>query len=99
MVTFFAILKCKPGKEQELERLQRELSKLSHDEEPGLVVYDFIRHKDQPGVYAVYARFKDQAAFDEHMKAPSHDKYVPPIFDCLEGGAGGMELAFYDWVG
>lgn len=99
MVTFFAILKCKPGREQELERLQRELSELSHAEEPGLAVYDFIRHKDQPGVYAVYARFKDQAAFDEHMKAPSHDKYVPPIFDCLEGGAGGMQLAFYDWVG
>lgn len=99
MVTFFATLKVKPGKEQEFERLQQELSELSHAEEPDLLVYDVIRHKDRPGLYAVYARFKDQAAFDFHMKAPAHEQFVPPIFACLDGGAEGMELAFYDWVG
>jgi hypothetical protein len=47
----------------------------------------------------VYARFKDAAAFEYHQKTPFHDRLVPPILDCLEGGAAGMDLHFYDWVG
>ena len=34
-------------------------------------MYDFIRHRTEPRTYVVYARFKSQAAFDAHMKAPS----------------------------
>jgi quinol monooxygenase YgiN len=99
MTVFFAALKVKPGKEREFERLQQELSKLTHDAEPDTVVYDVVRHRDRPGLYAVYARFKDAAAFEYHQKTPFHDRLVPPILDCLEGGAAGMDLAFYDWVG
>ena len=99
MTVFFAGLKVKPDKVAEFERLQRELSKLTHDGEPDTLVYDVIRHRDKPGLYAVYARFKDEKAFEFHQKTPFHDRLVPPILDCLEGGAAGMDLAFYDWVG
>ena len=99
MTVFFATLKVKPGKEQQFERLQRELSSLTHDSEPDTVVYDVIRSRDQPGRYAVYARFKDEAAFQHHQITPFHDRLVPPIVDCLDGGAAGMDLAFYDLVG
>lgn len=99
MTIFFALLKVKPGKEQEFERLQQELSKLTHDSEPDTIVYDVIRHREKPGIYAVYARFKDEAAFQYHQTTPFHDRLVPPIVDCLDGGAAGMTLDFYDFVG
>jgi quinol monooxygenase YgiN len=99
MKTFFALLKVKPGKEAEFERLQQELSKLTHDSEPDTIVYDVIRSTDQQGLYAVYARFRDEAAFEYHQKTPFHDRLVPPIFECLDGGADGMDLKFYDFVG
>lgn len=99
MKVFFALLKVKTGREQEFERLQRELSRLTHEGEPGTIVYDVVRHDEQPGKYAVYARFKDEAAFQQHQTSTFHDRLVPPIVDCLDGGAAGMELTFYDWVG
>ena len=93
-VTFIATLIVKPGQEAEFERLQKELSEDSHRTEPGLIVYDVIKHREKPQTYVVYARFRDQAAFDEHMGAPSHDRMVPPILACL---AQDMDLQFYDW--
>jgi quinol monooxygenase YgiN len=99
MTVFFAILRVKKGKEQEFERLQRELSQLTHDSEPDTIVYDVVRRRDRPAEYAVYARFRDEAAFQHHQKTPFHDRLVPPILDCLDGGAAGMDLVFYDWVG
>lgn len=99
MTVFFATLRVKPGKEQVFEKLQRELSSLTHESEPGTIVYDVVRLRGQTGQYAVYARFKDQAAFEHHQTTPFHDRLVPPILDCLDGGVAGMELAFYDWVG
>jgi len=99
MKIFFATLKVKAGKERDFERLQQELSKLTHDAEPDTIVYDVVRAVDKPGVYAVYARFKDEAAFQYHQTTPFHERLVPPIFDCLDGGASGMDLTFYEFVG
>jgi quinol monooxygenase YgiN len=93
--TFIAKLIVKPGQEATIEKLQAELSRLSHAEEPDLVVYDFIRHRTEPQTYVVYARFRNQAAFDAHMKAPSHDRLVPPILASL---ARDMDLQFFDWI-
>jgi quinol monooxygenase YgiN len=99
MKIFFATLKVKPGKEKDFERLQQELSRLTHESEPDTHVYDVIRHAGKPGVYAVYARFKDEAAFQYHQTTPFHERLVPPIFECLDGGAAGMDLNFYEFVG
>ncbi len=95
MVTFIATLNVAAGREAEFEQLQTELSEISHREEPGLVIYDVIRHQEKPGVYVVYARFKDQAAFDFHQQADYHQRLVPPILACVEGE---MDLQFYGWV-
>ena len=96
MIIFIATLHVKPGKEKEFESLQQELSKLTHASEPDTHVYDVIRHRDKPGVYVVYARFKDQAAFDLHQGTDFHTRLVPPILACL--GAD-MDLQFYEFVG
>jgi quinol monooxygenase YgiN len=96
MVVFIATLNVAQGKEAEFERLQTELSQIAHQEEPGLVVYDVNRHAEKPRSYVVYARFKDQAAFELHQQANFHQRLVPPILDCVEGE---MDLQFFEWVG
>lgn len=95
MVTFIATLNVAEGREAEFERLQTELSEISHHDEEGLVVYDVIRHKEKPRTYVVYARFEDQAAFELHQEADYHQRLVPPILACVEGE---MDLQFFDWV-
>ena len=95
MIVFIASLNVASGKEAEFERLQTELSETAHASEPGLLVYDVIRHAEKTGVYVVYARFKDQQAFDFHQQADFHQRLVPPILDCVEGD---MDLQFFELV-
>jgi quinol monooxygenase YgiN len=95
MVVFIATLNVAKGKEPEFERLQTELSQLAHASEPGLLVYDVIRHAESPGKYVVYARFRDREAFELHQSADFHHRLVPPILACVEGE---MDLQFFDWV-
>ena len=92
--TFIATLGVKQGSEAEFERLQKELSDLTHAHEPGTLVYDVIKSRDEPRKYVVYARFKDEAAFQAHQASPFHDRLVPPILACVEGE---MDLKMLDW--
>jgi len=96
MTSFIATLRIKKGREAEFERLQRELSGLTHENEPETHVYDVIRHRTDPSLYVVYARFKDEAAFQLHQATPFHERLVPPILECVDGA---MDLQFYDFVG
>lgn len=96
MLAFIATLNVAAGREMEFEQLQTELSRISHVEEDGLLVYDVLRHQEKPNTYVVVARFRDQAAFDLHQKADYHERLVPPILACV---AGEMDLQFFDWVG
>jgi quinol monooxygenase YgiN len=93
--TFIAKLVVKPGLQGKLEELQTELSQLTHAQEPDVLVYDVIKHRTEAATYVVYARFRDEAAFQKHMKMPFHDTLVPPILGTL---AKEMDLQFYDWI-
>jgi quinol monooxygenase YgiN len=95
MTTFIATLKVKPGFEAEFERLQAELSQITHATEPDTIVYDVLRHRDQPGTYVVYGRFKDDAAFQLHQGAADHERLVPPILATVTGE---MDLQFFEFV-
>jgi quinol monooxygenase YgiN len=92
--TFIATLVIKKGREVEFERLQKELSELTHASEPGTLVYDVIKDRNKPRTYVVYGRFKDDAAFQAHQASPFHDRLVPPIMACVEGD---MDLQMLDW--
>jgi quinol monooxygenase YgiN len=81
--------------EATFEKLQTELSQLTHAQEPDTLVYDVIRHRTEASNYVVYARFRDEAAFQKHQAMPFHDRLVPPILACL---AKEMDLQFFDWV-
>lgn len=95
MTAFIATLRIKPGQEAEFERLQQELSELTHANEPDTLVYDILRSRDTPDTYVVYARFKDEAAFQLHQGTDFHERLVPPILATV---AGEMDLKFYDFV-
>jgi len=95
MIVFIATLNVAAGREADFERLQTELAEISHEKEPGLLVYDVIRHAEKPRTYVVYARFKDQAAFEFHQEADFHHRLVPPILDCVEGE---MDLQFFEHI-
>jgi quinol monooxygenase YgiN len=92
--TFIATLAVKHGKEAEFERLQKELSELTHANEPDTLVYDVIKSRGKPRTYVVYGRFRNEAAFQAHQTSPFHDRLVPPIMACVEGE---MDLQFCDW--
>ena len=93
--TFIATLKVKPGREVEFERLQQELSELTHLHEPDTFVYDVIRSRTDPSSYVVYGRFRDEVAFQAHQGTDFHERLVPPILATLDAD---MQLDFYDWV-
>ncbi|MGC8517794.1 MAG: putative quinol monooxygenase [Steroidobacteraceae bacterium] len=93
--TFVATLVVKPGMEKRFEDLQRELSQLTHQSEPGTRVYDVIRHRTKASTYIVYGRFQDDEAFQVHQGSPFHERLVPPILACL---AEEMDLQMFDWV-
>lgn len=95
MTCFIATLKIKPGHEAAFERLQTELSQLTHASEPDTLVYDIIRSRDNPNTYVVYARFKDEAAFNLHQGTDFHERLVPPILATVDGE---MDLKFYDFI-
>ena len=92
--TFIATLVIKAGKEAAFERLQKELSELTHSSEPNTIVYDVLKSRTKPRTYVVYGRFKDEAAFQVHQASGFHDRLVPPIMACVEGE---MDLHLCDW--
>lgn len=92
---FIARLVVRPDRVAEFEALQRELADITHRTEPGTLAYDFLRHRDEPHTYVVYARFRDEAAFQEHQAAPDHHRLVPPILAAL---AREMDLQFFELV-
>jgi quinol monooxygenase YgiN len=92
--TFIATLVVKEGREAEFERLQQELSELTHAHEPGTLVYDVLKSRGKARTYVVYGRFQDEAAFQTHQASSFHDDLVPPIMACVEGE---MDLQLYDW--
>ncbi|MGI9245758.1 MAG: putative quinol monooxygenase [Steroidobacteraceae bacterium] len=95
MIVFIATLRIKPGHEADFERLQRELSELTHATEPDTIVYDIIRSRDTPDTYVVYGRFRDEAAFQLHQGTDFHERLVPPILATVNGE---RDLKFFDWI-
>lgn len=92
--TFIATLVIKAGKESRFEQIQKELSQLTHENEPGTIVYDILKSRTKERTYVVYSRFKDEAAFQVHQASSFHDRLVPPIMECVEGD---MDLHMLDW--
>ena len=95
MIAFVATLTIKPEARGSFEKAQVELRNLTYKHEPNTPFYELLKSRDDPNTYLVVATFKDQAAFDFHMKTEFHDRLVPPILAAL---GKEMDLKFYDLI-
>ena len=67
--------RAKPGKEQRLEEIIRELAEPSRAE-PGNLFYQAHRSPDNPRLFYLYEQYDDQAALDAHRAAPHFEQYA-----------------------
>jgi quinol monooxygenase YgiN len=66
---------ARPGTEERLEGILIEMSALTRAE-PGCLVYQPHRSLDSPGVYFIYERFVDEAAFNAHLEGEDYRRLV-----------------------
>jgi len=64
-----AIIKAKPGKEAELERILHGLVEGSH-KEPGCVTYALHRAQNEPGTFVFVEKWKGAAELGAHFQTP-----------------------------
>lgn len=69
-VTLYAEFTAKPGASAEVEGMLRDYA--AHVRaEPGNVVFDAYRRAESPERFFVFEIYRDQAAFEEHLGAPT----------------------------
>jgi quinol monooxygenase YgiN len=89
-------VKVKPGREADFERLEREFSRLEHAQQPGTLVYDVLRRRDDPSCYVIYVRFGDEAAYKAHQATAHYRALVPQVIETLEEQ---LDIQVLDWIG
>ncbi len=85
MMTFLARMKVKEGKEQEFERLAKELTEKVLANEPGIKAYEFFRLKDEERGYAVFESFASEEAEEAHRNTAHFNELAPALIECIDG--------------
>ena len=83
-VTFIARMTVKEGREAEFIRLVQDLTRWVHDNERGILIYDFYRLRE-PGRFAVIESFESESAEQAHMTSARLAAVAPKISACLIG--------------
>ncbi len=96
MTCLIARVKVKSGREADFERLEREFSRLEHEQQPGTLVYDVLRQRSDPSCYVIYVRFRDEAAYKAHQGAAHYRRLVPLVIETL---GEQMDIQVLDWIG
>ena len=88
MIVLAVSWKSKPGHEAEVAELFRKLTAESRTE-PGCLMYQVHRHKDDPAHFFIYEQYKDEAALEAHRNTPHFLEYarkrLAPIADRVDG--------------
>lgn len=71
MIGVVAQLTIHDGKQQEFEQVATELARQVAANEPGCLLYNLFKVKDQPTEYVFMEHYKDQAATEAH-RASDH---------------------------
>lgn len=72
------------GKEGELIGLMETLTAQVKANEPGCVMFMYVKSIDQALTYVVIEQYKDQAAFDFHHQTSYLNSFIPRMMGCLE---------------
>lgn len=81
--SFLSRFRIAAGKEDEFVALARQMEALAADE-PGTLGYQFYRLAE-PGMFAVYERFVDEAADQAHMAYPHNQPLIERMIACMDG--------------
>jgi quinol monooxygenase YgiN len=94
MIGLIAKLKVQEGKGPEFEALFRQLAAKVTDDaiEPGNLLYQLCKSREDPNLYVVMELYKDQAAVDAHGKTPHFTETFPKIGALLQPGPPGLEF-------
>jgi quinol monooxygenase YgiN len=66
---------ARPGTEERLEAILTEMSAWTRAE-PGCLIYQPHRSLESPGVFFIYERFVDEAAFNAHLAGEDYRRLV-----------------------
>jgi quinol monooxygenase YgiN len=80
-----ATLKVKPGKETEFEGVFRDLQGQVAKNEPGCLLYEVFKSRNQPSTYVVMEKYKSQADLDAHRATPHMAAAGPKLGATLDG--------------
>lgn len=81
--SFLSRFRIRPDKEAEFIDLTRQMEALAPGE-PGTLAYKFYRLAE-PGMFAVYERFVDEAADRAHVEHPLNQPLIERMVACMDG--------------
>ncbi|PIA67578.1 putative quinol monooxygenase [Pseudomonas sediminis] len=89
-----AVLKAKPGKQQELKEGLLSLIEPTRAE-PGNLDYVLFEMRDEPGTFYMREAFKDQAVLDAHFATPYFQAFAATADELLSEP---LQLIFLEQV-
>jgi (4S)-4-hydroxy-5-phosphonooxypentane-2,3-dione isomerase len=81
--SFLSRFKIRDDKEAEFIELARKMQVQAQDE-PGTLHFQFFR-LDDPGMFAVFESFADEAADKAHMEYPQNKPLIDGMIACMDG--------------
>lgn len=81
--SFLSRFRIKQEREHEFVDLAREMEGLV-DREPGTLAFKFFR-LEEPGMFAVYESFVDEAADKAHMETEHGKPIIARMLECMDG--------------
>ncbi len=81
--SFLSRFRIKSSQEAAFVALAREMESLV-DREPGTLAFKFFR-LEEPGMFAVYESFVDEAADKAHMETEHGKPIIAKMLDCMDG--------------
>ncbi len=81
--SFLSRFRIKPDREDQFVSLARQMESLV-DREPGTLAFKFFR-LGEPGMFAVYESFVDEAADKAHMETDHGKPLIEQMIGCMDG--------------
>ena len=85
MILVVVTARVLPEKAKEYEALLSDLLPKMKAEEPGTLVYDVGRSRDEPDIYRHIELYRDQDAVDKHRASKRVEAMKPAIYACIDG--------------
>lgn len=92
MIVLQATIPVAPDRREELIEAATELAEESRAED-GTIDYRFTADIEDPNVFRVFERYKDEAAMDAHMESEHYEAFQDQISGLVEGD---IELVQFD---